>query len=162
MSKAILICGKIGSGKSTYAEKLRIENKAVVLSCDEITLALFNDKMGDAHDEFTARTQKYLFEKSLDILEIGVNVILDWGFWQRDDRNYARTLYQTRGIPCEFHYIEIADVLWKRNITERNKAILEGKTTAYYIDDGLIEKFYRMFETPDQSEIDVWYRNESI
>lgn len=41
MAKVILICGKICSGKSTYAEQLRVQNNAVVLSTDEITLALF-------------------------------------------------------------------------------------------------------------------------
>ena len=36
MAKVIAVCGKIGSGKSFYAEKIRKANKAVVLSCDEI------------------------------------------------------------------------------------------------------------------------------
>ena len=36
MSKVILICGKICSGKSTYAEWLRVQNNAVLLSIDEI------------------------------------------------------------------------------------------------------------------------------
>ena len=34
-----MICGKLCSGKSTYAKKLQQEGKAVVLSIDEIMLA---------------------------------------------------------------------------------------------------------------------------
>ena len=40
MPKVIMTCGKICSGKSTYAQKLRLEYSAVILSVDEITLAL--------------------------------------------------------------------------------------------------------------------------
>ena len=41
MGKAILICGKICSGKSTYAARLKKETNAVLLSVDEIMLDLF-------------------------------------------------------------------------------------------------------------------------
>lgn len=37
MAKIFLICGKICSGKSTYAERIRMKNHAVLLSVDEIT-----------------------------------------------------------------------------------------------------------------------------
>ena len=55
MAKVILICGKICSGKSTYAEKLRMENKAVLLSIDEIMLALFGFYVGNKHDEYVEK-----------------------------------------------------------------------------------------------------------
>ena len=32
------------------------------------------------------RCQKYLFGKSLEIIEIGCNVILDWGLWMKEER----------------------------------------------------------------------------
>ena len=41
MAKVFLICGKICSGKSTYARKLMENRQAVLLSADEIMLALF-------------------------------------------------------------------------------------------------------------------------
>lgn len=40
-AKVILICGKRCSGKSTYAERLRDKNNAVILSVDEIMLGVF-------------------------------------------------------------------------------------------------------------------------
>ena len=46
MPKVIMTCGKICSGKSTYAQKLRLEYSAVILSVDEITLALFGNEAG--------------------------------------------------------------------------------------------------------------------
>lgn len=159
-AKVILICGKICSGKSFYTERLRKEHGAVMLSVDEITLSLFGQHIGEKHDEICERTQKYLFEKSLEIVEVGTDVILDWGFWQREDREYAREFYKNRGVPCEFHYVDISDGAWKRNLAERNAAVSAGKTAAYFVDDNLAAKFERMFEVPDKSEIDVWYENK--
>lgn len=159
-AKVILICGKICSGKSFYAERLRKEYGAVMMSVDEITLSLFGQHIGEKHDKICERTQKYLFEKSLEIVEVGTDVILDWGFWQREDRKYAREFYKSRSVPCEFHYLDISDEAWKKNLAERNAAVSAGKTEAYFVDDNLAAKFERMFEVPDKSEIDVWYENK--
>ena len=156
MAKVILICGKICSGKSTYAEKLRIENKAVLLSIDEIMLALFGLYVGDKHDEYVEKTEKYLFDKSLEIIENGIDVILDWGLWTRDERRYAKEFYSTRGIEHEIHYLNISDETWKARLDKRNRAVSAGEIIAYPVDDNLAEKFGAIFEMPDRDEIDVW------
>ncbi|MCM1024742.1 MAG: ATP-binding protein [Prevotella sp.] len=158
-AKAILICGKICSGKSFYAEKLRKERGAVLLSVDEITLALFGQHIGEKHDEICARTQKYLFEKSVEIIESGIDVILDWGFWRREDRTAARNFYESRSVSCEFHYVDISDGTWRKNLDERNRAVSEGSISAYFVDENLAAKFAEMFEAPDSGEMDVWYEN---
>ena len=156
MAKVILICGKICSGKSTYAEKLRIENKAVLLSIDEIMLALFGLYVGDKHDEYVEKTEKYLFDKSLEIIENGIDVILDWGLWTRDERKYAKEFYSTRGIEHEIYYLNISDETWKARLDKRNRAVSAGEIIAYPVDDNLAEKFGAIFEMPDRDEIDVW------
>ena len=158
MAKVILICGKICSGKSTYAEQLRIQNNAVLLSTDEITLALFGQHCGDKHDDYVEKTQNYLFNKSLELIEVGVNVILDWGFWMKEERDYARAFYNSRNIACEFHYIDISDETWKARLKKRNSEVLAEETSAYYIDVNLAEKFGVMFEEPNEDEIDVIYK----
>ena len=156
MPKVILICGKICSGKSTYAKQLLLENKAVLLSVDEITLALFEQHIGDKHDEYVEKTQNYLFDKSVEIIETGINVILDWGFWMKEERAFAKEFYKDRNIECEFHYIDISDEIWELHLRKRNAAILAGETSAYYVDDNLAAKFGALFEKPDEDEIDVW------
>lgn len=47
MPKVHLMCGKICSGKTTFAQKLRKEIKGVVLSVDEITLSLLGQDAGE-------------------------------------------------------------------------------------------------------------------
>lgn len=156
MSKAILICGKICSGKSYYAEKLRKENKAVLLSLDEITLLL---KDG-CPKEILPGAKELLFKKSLEILETGTDVILEWGFWKKEERDRAREFYESKGIHCEMHYVEISEEMRKFNLAERNRLVEEGKVRAYHFNDERAEMFDKEFEEPCISEIDVWTVNE--
>lgn len=156
MAKVIMTCGKICSGKSTYSEQLRINNNAIILSVDEITLALFEQNIGEKHDEYVEKLEMYLFEKSLEVISIGVNVILDWGFWTKAERDYAREFYSSRNISHEFHYIDISEETWQIRLEKRNKEILAGEIEAYYVDDNLKEKVESIFECPDKNEIDVW------
>lgn len=158
MARVIMTCGKLCSGKSTYANRLRIQQHAVVLSVDEITLSLFGQDAGDKHDDYVERAEHYLYTKSLDIIEIGVNVILDWGFWTKRERDYAREFYSARNIDCEFHYIDISEEEWNRRLAKRNQEVLDQKTDAYYVDAGLAAKFESWFECPQAEEIDVWVK----
>ncbi len=156
MAKAFLICGKICCGKSIYAERLRVENKAVLLSVDEIMIAVFGSYVGDKHDEYTEKIQNYLFQKSVEIIKSGMNVILDWGFWSRCKRSTAREFYTVRGIECEFYYIDVSDEVWKERIAHRNELVLKGEKAAYIIDKNLMAKFVSLFEPPSEREIDIW------
>ena len=153
MAKVIMTCGRICSGKSTYAEKLRSELNAVILSVDELTLALFNNETGEKHDIYVERAERYLFEKSVQLVQAGIDVILDWGFWTKAEREYAKEFYGSRNIEYEFHYIIIDDVLWKERIASRNELIKAGKVSAYYVDEGLAMKFASIFEEPEEYEI---------
>lgn len=152
MAKIYMMCGRICSGKSTYAERLRKEQRAVVLSVDEITLALFDGNTGSKHGEYVERAEKYLYAKSLEILECNINVVLDWGFWTRAERDFAREFYGSRGIEFEFICIGISDEEWQRRIAKRNAAVEAGSISAYYVDEGLAEKFRGMYEPPSADE----------
>lgn len=155
MSKVFLICGKICCGKTTYANKICAENNAVLLSVDEITLALFGRHCGDKHDEYVERTEKYLLNKSMELISKDINVVLDWGFWTKAERESAKGFYKTRNIECMLHYIDISDETWESRLHERNNAVLANKTNAYYVDDNLATKFASIFEVPSEEEIDV-------
>ena len=158
MAKVILICGKICSGKSTYAQQLRRENRAVVLSIDEVMLAFFGQHCGSRHDEYADRAQKYLLDQSLALIEAGVDVILDWGFWRKEKRDVVREFYTSRHIPCEFHFIGISQETWRTRLDQRNSAVRAGMAGAYLVDSNLAEKFESRFEMPGSDEIDVWVK----
>ena len=156
MAKVFLICGKIRCGKSAYAERLRLAHQAVVLSVDEIMLSLFGLYAREKHDKYTERLQNYLFWKSAEIVETGMSVILDWGFWTREKRKQAREFFQSRNIDCEVHYLDISDNVWRERIERQNRLVSSGEMTACYLDENLMTKFHSLFEVPGKDEVDVW------
>ena len=141
MAKVIAICGIICSGKSYYAAKLKEKENAVILSCDELTKDLFDNDLGDKHDEMALRIWAYFRKKSVELVNAGCVVILDWGFWSRENRKSLSEFYREQNIPCEWHYIDVEDETWKRNIEERNQRVLRGDGGSdYYLDEGLMAK----------------------
>lgn len=149
-----MTCGKICSGKTTYAEKLRIKHNAVVLSVDEITLALFGNDAGEKLDFYVEKLEEYFFVKALDIVETGKDVIFDWGFWTKQEREYARKFFDSKNVEYKFFYLNVDDDdEWHRRIEKRNQQIEDNETEVYYVDEGLAEKVSSIFEEPDENEI---------
>ncbi len=157
-TKVFLICGKICSGKSTYAEKLAKNHHAVLLSADEIMLAIFGQDAGENHDLYMKKLQKYLFQKSLEITASGINVVLDFGFWTKQERKAVKDFFLAKNISLELHYLDISHTEWKKRLSKRNMEVLQKKSNAYFVDDGLKKKCDELFETPDPEEIDKWIK----
>jgi len=158
MAKMILICGKICSGKTYYARQLMDQYNAVILSTDEVTWDLINNEQGEFYDVFAERVNLYLRKKAVEIVKAGANVVLDWGFWTAAGRKEISDFLRDRQVEYEWHFIDIPDNLWYRNIGERNRRITEGKGgTDFYVDEGLLQKLLSRFEKPERNEMDVWF-----
>ena len=160
MGKVFLICGKICSGKSYYAQTLKEKYNAVILSTDETTYDLINNEQGEFYNVFAERVNLYLRKKAAEICKAGANVILDWGFWTRNNRQEISDYLKNSGVEFEWHYVDVSDDIWTKNINDRNKKVREGNGGSdFYVDDGLLNKVKSLFEVPDKDEIDVWYYN---
>ncbi len=158
MAKIYLICGKICSGKTWYARKIRDTLNAVILSTDEVTWDLIDNEQGEFYNTFAKRVNLYLRKKAVEIVRAGANVILDWGFWTREGRRDISAFLTDREIEFEWHYIDIDDERWKRNIMERNARIEQGnKGPDFYVDEGLLNKLESLFVPPEDNEMDVIY-----
>jgi len=159
MSRVILICGKICSGKTYYANEIKEKENAIILSTDEVTYDLINNEQGEFYDEFCIKVNKYLRKKTVELVKVGCNVILDWGFWTADERKEISEYFKSHNIPYEWHYIDVTDEQWKRNIKKRNKKIEESNGSSdFYVNEGLLQKIISKFEEPNKEEIDIWYR----
>lgn len=158
MSKVILICGKICSGKTFYAREIKKAERAVLLSVDEVTYDLIDNIQGPVYDAFVKRVNAYLLKKTAELADAGCTVILDWGFWTRKERQDTTAYFAARNIAAEWHYIDIGDDAWHRNIKERNQRVLAGEGGSdFFVDEGLFGKVTNRFEPPRPEEIDVWY-----
>ena len=65
MAKVWLICGKICSGKTWYARKIRDSFSGVILSTDEVTWDLIDNEQGAFYDSFAKRVNLYLRKNPL-------------------------------------------------------------------------------------------------
>ena len=52
--------------------------------------------------------------------------------------------------------MDVDSVEWNRRIQKRNQDVLNHESDAYYVDEGLADKFESIFEVPTEDEIDVW------
>lgn len=161
MSKVIAICGKICSGKSYYAKQIKGKENAVILSTDEATYDLIDNKQGEFYNEFAQRVNKYLMKKAAQIVNAGCNVILDWGFWTKEDRKAVTKYFNQFGIDVEWHYVDIETSRWQQLIDERNTKIQNGNSSSdFYVDEGLLNKLLLKFEEPSREEMDIWIENK--
>ncbi len=158
MNKVILICGKICAGKTRYAQELMKGETAVLLSSDELISALYHPHENDHHDAIIGRVHAYLLDKAVQILRTGTNVILDWGFWSAAQRADINAFFKKHGIRTEWHYLDIDDTTWYTHISARNRAVLAGELTDFFVDEGLLKKVKQSFEVPDRTEMNVWCR----
>ncbi len=159
MAKLLCICGKIGCGKTYYANRLKEQEHAVILSTDEVTYDLTNNQQGEGYDEFARRVNLYLRKKAVEIVNAGCTVILDWGFWTKENRKEIKRYGENNGVLVEMHYIDIDDKTWFENIEKRNNEVISGNGgSSFYVDEGLLNKVSSLFEVPEKEEIDIWYK----
>lgn len=155
MAQVELICGKICSGKSTYARTLLQEDGIVALSCDAAMRTL-EDVLCDDYDAAAQQVKAYLHTMAADIAAAGCRVVLDWGFWTRAERKAVSAYYAGKGLSCRWHYIDVSDAQWEKQIAQRNAAVQDREADEYIVDTGLKAKLLSRFEAPAREEIDVW------
>lgn len=140
--------------------KLKKKN-AVILSTDEVTFYLMDNEQGERYDDFAKRVNEYLMKKAIDIVRAGANVILDWGFWSKEERINLTNYYKKYNIPVEWHYVDVTQEKWQDLIKKRNELIVSGQEKySFYFDDGLKKKLLDSFNEPSKEEMDIWYINK--
>ena len=156
MGKVILICGKIGSGKTSYANKLTKQINAVNISQDEIMLSLFGAELyynqPKKYQKYSSEVEQYVKRKAGEAAKAGATVICENGFWSRSERDELRKFYNDMGVFCELHYIDTPEEVRLQNIRCRNQKILQGQLLFYLTDENDINHF---FEIPTENEINV-------
>ena len=145
-ARLIVICGLPGSGKTTLAKQLALERRAVRLCPDE-----WKHDLGiDYYDEQgRVRLEERLWGLGQELLRLGQSVILENGFWAREERDELRRGARNLGVAVEMHYLEAPiEELWRR-LEIRNQ---EGRPGTAPIKREDLEKWSQDFEAPDAAE----------
>jgi predicted kinase len=145
-ARLILICGLPGSGKTTFARQLAPKVPAVRLSPDE-----WKHDLGiDYYDEQgRVRLEDRLWRLGQELLMLGQSVILENGFWAREERDELRVAARRLGVGVELHYLHApVEELWRR-LELRND---EARPGAAPITREDLRRWALQFEAPDAAE----------
>lgn len=151
--QVIILCGMIASGKTTYANKLKAQGNTVVLSVDDLMLTLFDGCLGPKHDQTAARCIKFLCRQAVDLAKLGINVVLDYGFWLAQERQMALSYFEKEGIPARLYYLKTPEQVRIQRLIARNEKLKGSKERVYIIDESLRTKLDAKFQPPDEGEI---------
>jgi predicted kinase len=151
MATLFLICGLPGAGKTTLARQLEISRPALRLSPDEWIAPILADPTDTAElDRLRSPVEGVQWEVAKRVLALGVDVVLEWGFWSRDERARYRVEAEALGARVELHYLEAGrDELWAR-LARRNANLPPG---TFVVTQDQLDLWLSWFEPPTADEL---------
>ena len=150
--KIVLLIGKVACGKTTYARKMQDQGGTIFLSLDELQLDVFGEnptrEQLDSTYEGCFEYQKRL---AIKLVKNGLDVYLDWGFWEQSSRREIRDFFEKEGIEVYQYYFDIPlEVRHERN----RKRNLGNNNHSFKIEEKDVAFFDGFFEEPELNEND--------
>lgn len=143
-----LTVGLPASGKTTAARRLETEHCALRLTKDEWMKALYGDRNpSPASDVIEGR----LIEIGLRALELGSNVVIDFGLWSRDERSALRQAAADRGAAVEMHCFEVSPSEQRRRLDRR---LADAPHTTWPISEDELLGWAGLMQVPTPGEVD--------
>ncbi len=135
------------TGKTTFARRIEAEHNALRLTKDEWVKALFGHENPTwAQDVIEGR----LIEIGLRVLELGNNVVIDYGLWSRDERSALRQAAADRGALVEMRYFELTRTE-QRSRLDRRQA--EAPHTTWPMSDEELAEWAAKIDVPTPGEL---------
>lgn len=151
MATLFLMCGLPGSGKTTLARQLEGERDALRLTPDEWIERLFGTGLTlptlDWCRDPVETVQWMVAERALSL---GVNVVLDFGFWSRGEREEFRTRATALGARTEVHFLDVPRAVLAARLAARN-ADLPPYT--FPVTEAQLDLWWSLFEPPTPDEL---------
>jgi predicted kinase len=141
-----LVCGLPGSGKSTLAAKLERDNNALRLTPDDWIVQL----EGDGHDGVLRdRIEKLQLDLALRALALGIDVVLDNGFWPRAERDMYRARAASVGAAAKLYFLDVPRDELKRRLVLRNQNPPPG---SFVVNPDDVDTWWPLLERPTPDE----------
>jgi predicted kinase len=152
---AYLICGFIGSGKTTFAKKLEKETGVVRFTKDEWMVKIFGNSpfedkfQNDTFHEYDEKMTKLATEIALRFLKTGTSVIIDDGFWYRKQRDEMRQTLKDIGAVAKLYFIDTPVDVMKARTVKRSE---NTPKDSFYITEQEFNDYLKMFQLPTDDE----------
>ena len=151
MPMLYLLCGLPGSGKTTRAKEIERQAAALRLTPDEWISALFTKLDQGTLDAYRTPIESLQWTVASRALALGVSVVLDWGFWGREERDAMRLQAQALGARVKIVFLDVPLEELLRRLTERN-ADLPPHT--FRVEEAQLRRWWSWFEPPGTDELD--------
>jgi predicted kinase len=152
MATLHLMVGLPCSGKTTLARKLEHELPALRLTTDEWHIRLFGQDAEEAeHDARHSLIEAILWNIASRVLELGTNVILDFGFWAREEREDYRLRAKQLGARSEVHFLDVSEDELLRRLEKRN---LQPSQESFLISEEAMKPWIAFFQKPTPDEFE--------
>jgi predicted kinase len=142
-----LIVGLPGAGKTTRARELEKAHRALRFSPDEWMIPLFGESEADGKRDLL---EGLLINTGLCALGVSTNVVLDFGFWGRDERSALRSLGASVGADVEVVYLPVEEAIQRQRVQER---LLARPGQTFPITDSDLGQWRAQFEEPTALEL---------
>ena len=150
MATLHLMVGLPCSGKTTLARKLEQKHAALRLTPDEWQLRLFGQDATDPqHDARHSLIEALQWEVAERALALGIDVILDFGFWAREEREEFRARAKRLGASSEVHFLDVPSDELLRRLARRNAQ----PGLAFRISEATMKPWIDFFQKPDAAEL---------
>lgn len=150
-----MIHGFVGAGKTTFSKQLEQNKKAVRFSPDEWMITRYGrNPPADLFADYLAQIKADIRLAAVSALQDGRDVIFDFGFWSRAERDDYRNFAKNAGVlSVLYHVYADRDVMRKRAL-KRTADLPPG---ALVIDENALALFWSRFEplAPDEAHISV-------
>ena len=136
------------TGKTTAARRMETEHSALRLTKDEWVKALYgHENPRWAQDVIEGR----LIEIGLRALELGTNVVIDYGLWGRGERSALRQAAADRGAKVEMRYFEVTQAEQRRRLDQRQTG---APHTTWLMSDEELGEWAANIDIPTPGELD--------
>lgn len=140
--------GLPGTGKTTAARRIEVEHEALRLTKDEWMKALYGrENPAAAADVIEGR----LIQIALRALELGTNVILDYGLWSRDERSALRHAAADVGAVVVICYFELTPAEQAKRLARR---VAEAPHETWPMSEQELTEWALKIDIPTPAEVD--------
>jgi predicted kinase len=147
-----LMVGLPCSGKTMLAKKLEHEQSAIRLTPDEWQIGLFGqDAKEPDHDARHSFIEAMLWNIASRALELGTNVILDFGFWAREEREDYRMRAKRLGASSEIHFLDVSEEELLKRLAVRNS---QPSQESFHISEESMKLWIAYFQKPTAEELE--------
>lgn len=160
-----MICGFAGSGKTTFAKRLAHETEAIRFSKDEWMANLYGiSPSPDSFGEFEERISELSWEYIERLINLNIDCVLDFGFWNRAERDKTRQRIAEYGAKHILHFLDAPLDVMKQRVVDRSSKLspdMSGLGLDYlWLDEDAFDMFLERFEGLGEDEPHNYVRSD--